>query len=44
MDKIKLLRRASILTFEGKELMGRHRRGWFSQILEDAEKRIKNWK
>jgi hypothetical protein len=44
IDGIKLLRRASILRFEGKEPMGRHRTRWFSQIFEDVEKGIKKWK
>jgi hypothetical protein len=38
------LRRASILTREGKDLMGRRRTRRFGQIFEDVKKRIKNWK
>lgn len=44
MDRIKLLRRASVLTFEGKERMEWHRTRWFTQIFEDVERGITNWK
>jgi hypothetical protein len=44
MDGTWMLRRALILTFEGKRCIGWFRTRWFSQILEDSKKRRKNWR